>query len=363
MSPLKRLIHEIHRRSLWQVLCTFVPYSLLLAGTLAAQTPRIGTIDYYGFRTVSEDAVRSVLSIHVDDPQPSESERAEIERRLREIPGVLEVQLSTICCEDGRLELYVGIAEDSTALLQFRLPPTSAVTLPEEIVASYQDFGKSVEKAVLEGNDGDDLSQGHSLMSDTAVRAVQERFLVHAEQYLEILRDVLRSSSDPEQRAMAAFVVGYAPEKRAVIDDLAYAVRDPDEDVRNNAARALAAIATLARREPELGLRVPAAPFVEMLNSLSWSDRNKASMVLFVLTEDGKAEVLQQLREQALESLVEMARWQAEGHAFTPFVLLGRAARMTDQETFEAWFGGERKRFIERAIESVRAAAEARPRL
>ena len=362
MSGITRLVQEIHRRSVWNVLGI---YFILSAATAAAQTPRIGTIDYYGLRTVSEDAVRSVLSVEVGDPKPSESERSAIESRLMQIPGVVAARLQTICCGEGvRLRLYVGIAEDSTTLLEFHPPPQSEVTLPEEIVASHADFSRALEKAVRAGNTGDDFSQGHSLMSDPAGRAVQERFLIYAEEHLEILREVLRSSSDPQQRAIAAQVIGYAPEKYAVVDDLVYAVQDPDDDVRNNAARALGAIAALAQREPGLGIRIPATPFVEMLNSLSWSDRNKATMVLVALTEGGTADVLQRLRERALDALVEMARWKSEGHAFSAYVLLSRVAGLSDQEMFEAWSTGERERFIEKAVESIRtdsASAELIP--
>ena len=127
---------------------------------------------------------------------------------------------------------------------------------------------------------------------------------------------------------------------------------------------ALGAIAALAQREPGLGIRIPATPFVNMLNSLIWSDRNKATMVLVALTEGGTADVLQRLRERALDALVEMARWKSEGHAFSPYILLGRVAGLSDQEMFEAWFRDERERFIEKAVESIRtdsASAELIP--
>ena len=81
--------------------------------------------------------------------------------------------------------------------------------------------------AVLKGDAGDDLSQGHSLMKNSEARAVQERFLILAKRHLEILRTVLRSSVDGNQRAIAANVLGYVSDKRSVLDDLLYAVRDP----------------------------------------------------------------------------------------------------------------------------------------
>jgi hypothetical protein len=99
---------------------------------------------------------------------------------------------------------------------------------------------------------------------------------------------VLQNSYDAEQRAAAAWIIGYAPDKQLVIDDLLYATRDPDDGVRNNAMRALGAITVLARRRPELGIRVSPAPFIEFLNSISLSDRNKALAILVSLRQIGR---------------------------------------------------------------------------
>src|SRR5437016_12893976 len=122
-------------------------------------------------------------------------------------------------------------------------------------------------------------------MADPACHALQVRFEVIAEQQLPVLREVLRNSSDDEHRAMAAYIVGYAPKKRDVVDDLQQAVQDPDDSVRNNAMRALGAIAALAAKDPDLGIRISPTWFIEMLNSIVWSDRNKAVMALLNLTE------------------------------------------------------------------------------
>lgn len=347
----RKLNFEIWRRPAWLALVICLG---LNTGHLAAQTARIGTVDFYGLRTVPEDTVRSILSLQKGDLPPSQAERAAIERRLRAIPGVMAAQLRTPCCEDGRVNLYVGIAEDSAAFLEFRPPPAGSARLPDEILATGEEFERAMVRAVLSGNAREDNSQGHSLMADSAARSVQEWFLIYAERDLDMLREVLRTSSDAEHRALAAQILGYAPDKLAVIDDLMYGVRDPEEGVRNGATRALFAIAYFANLNPELGIRLPVAPFIRMLNSFSWSDRNKGTGMLLLLTEDRDPEILRQVRERALEALEEMARWKGQ-HGWMAFMILGRVAGLAEEELSEARGSREkREQLVDEAIEAIR---------
>ena len=52
-----------------------------------------------------------------------------------------------------------------------------------------------------------------------------------------------------------------------------------------------------------------------MLNSLSWSDRERALTALEILTDTRDAQMLSQLRQRALPALAEMARWKTLEHA------------------------------------------------
>jgi hypothetical protein len=63
-----------------------------------------------------------------------------------------------------------------------------------------------------------------------------------------------------------------------------------------------------------------------MLNSGTWTDRNKGAMLLEILSVRRDARLLGQLRRQALPSLIEMARWRNPGHAGNPRMILGRVA-------------------------------------
>lgn len=135
---------------------------------------------------------------------------------------------------------------------------------------------------------------------------------------------------------------------------LTHAVGDPSESVRNNAARALALVAGWASKNPQAGLSIPGYPFVDFLNSVSWTDRNKGVLVLIPLTAERDATLLDALRKRALPSLVEMARWSNSGHALGPYIILARLAGVDDGEAFRAWQAGARETIITRALESLR---------
>jgi hypothetical protein len=304
----------------------------------------MGQIEFYGLRKLSEEKIRQVLRIKEGSSLPPS--KAELEDRLEKVPGVVQARLEAVCCEDGKATLFVGIEEKGAPHFSLRSAPAGNALLPDDIVEAYRKLLEAVQDAARKGSTAEDLTQGHPLMAAPEARDLQERFVVEARQHLPLLRDVLRNSSDPEHRAMAAAIAGYAPDKRAIIDDLQYAMQDPDESVRANAMRALGAIAVLGTLKPDLGIRIPATWFVEMLNSIVLSDRNKAALALVNLTENRGEKALSQVRERALPALTEMARWKSLRYALPAFILLGRVSGLSEQEIQDAWSKDERERVI-----------------
>jgi hypothetical protein len=305
------------------------------------QTFAVGVVDLYGLRHVSARDVRQALTVHVGDTVTWGDAPpvfiAESQLRLRAVPGVVDAKLEVVCCDDARVLVYVGIAEKGSPEVHLRPRPHGAVRLADEIVQAGDDFDVALAGAMARDDFEEDDSQGHALFHDPAVRAVQERFLALAAVRLPELRRVLRESSDDDQRALAAQIIGYAPRKREVVSDLVAAMTDPGDAVRNNAMRALAVIAGAASTMPEKGVRVPFEPFVALLDSLTWTDRNKASLALWDLTESRPTAWLAALRRQAMPALVEMARWTSEGHAMPAFAILGRMVGIPEDDLEAAW--------------------------
>ncbi len=322
-----------------------------------AQTFQIGIIDFYGLQRVSASEARAALTFAEGDSISFESDEppaflVESERRLAKLPGVVSARTNIVCCDQGRLIIYVGVEAEGTAMLHFRDAPRGSARLPADVVQAGEEFSQAFTAAVERGDAAEDDSQGHALYHDPATRAVQERFVSFAARDAKQLRRVLRESSDAGERALAAQVLGYVADKQSVVDDLVHGMSDPSENVRNNSMRALL---VFTRMKPAAGKSIPRVsydPFVGLLNSLVWTDRNKSSLALMELTVSRDPKLMAKLRKQAMQSLADMARWKTEGHAMPALVILGRIADWADEDAVAAWRSGEREKVIAAALAS-----------
>jgi len=322
-----------------------VIWFLLLPAALAADSvPRVSSVNYYGLRKVSQSRIYKIVGVSAGDPIPPS--KGALEERLEKIPGVVAARVEAVCCEGDEGMLFVGIEERGAAHFALRTAPAGDATLPPEIVAEYTQLLTALENAARRGSTGEDLTHGHPLMADPDARAIQERFAGFTAAHLPQVREVLRNSADTEQRAMAATLIGYAPDKKAVVGDLEFAVQDPDEGVRASAMRALNAIAVLSIKQSELGIHISPTWFVEMLNSIVLSDRTRATMALINLTDARPATTLDLLRERALRSLVEMAQWNSLRYALPAYILLGRVGGLSEEQIQESWTKGDRAAMV-----------------
>jgi HEAT repeat protein len=326
--------------------------ALILNASQDPQFPQIGVIDFYGLGEISERQAREFLQIKEGDSISNDLEEAKL--RLESIPGVEEARFDRVCCVGGKAILYVGIRRKGEPSIEFRDAPQSKVRLPENVMQAGKDYQKAMQDSALKGDPGEDNSYGHALSKDPATRAVQERFIRFAAQDLKLFRDVLRNSADAEHRALAAQIIAYTENKQEIVNDLVEAMKDPVEAVRNNAMRALWVMPETTRKTTEQPIRIPGRPFIEMLNSIEWRERNKSSMALLKITKTPSPAILSEVRRKALPSLIEMARWKTPGHAKAAFILLGRVAGYSEDEISAAWEDGDHASFIKAAAKLIK---------
>jgi hypothetical protein len=324
----------------------------LIACPLVAQavdiSPRIGTVEVFGARKVSAQKIRTALAAKPGDPLPP-AEAAE--DRINKLSGVLASRLEAVCCASGgKTILYVGVEEREAPHIEFHPAPSGDVRLPDELYDKYLALLESVEGSIRGKNADEDLTNGYSLMADPYARVAQQAFIPFVEKNLVLLDQVVRQSSDPEQRAAAAYLLQYGPRgprmSKFITDSLQYAMRDQEDIVRKNAMRALRAVLIGGKLHPEQEVAIEPTWFVEMLNSVVWSDRHNAALELVNLTEDRKPETLDLIRERALPAIVEMARWQNLDHALPAFIIAGRVGGFDEKEIKAAWVSEDRETIL-----------------
>ena len=313
----------------------------------AAQAPKIGDINFYGLRKLSPDKILSAVGVKSGDPLPPS--KGDLEEHLEEIAGVAAARVEAVCCDGPNATLFIGIEERGAPHFGTRPPPAGTASLTEDVMNAYREYMGAVERAAQLGTSAEDLTAGESRMADPAARRLQEQFTALAVDRLEVLRDVLRNGAEPEERAVAAAVIGYAPKKDKVNNDLQFAMQDAEPAVRANAVRAMMAIAVLAQKRPELGLRIEPTWMVEMLNSIVLGDRQQAALALATLTEQRNIAALDLIRERALPALAEMARWKTLRYALPAFLLVGRTAGVPEGELLDQWRQGDRETAIKKA--------------
>ncbi len=320
-------------------------------------SPRIGDIEIYGAHKVSLNKIRAALGVKEGSPLPAS--KGQLEDKLEKIPGVAASRVEAACCLDGKTILYVGIEEKGAPHIEFRPEPTGDVKLPAELTDTYAEFLDAVNQSIRLSEQEENLSAGYSMMQNPGARAAQEQFVSLAAKYLPALHEVVRTSGDAEQRAMAAYILQYGPRgprtTKELVNDVQYALQDVDDIVRANAIRALSAMYVGAKVHPDQNIAIQPTWFVELLNSVVWSDRHNAAVALVDMTENRDADTLQLIRDRALPSLVEMARWRDLSHALPAFILVGRLADLPEKQIQDDWVNSDHEEVIKLALKKKRS--------
>jgi hypothetical protein len=317
---------------------------LLLAVVALAQENhrRIGQIDFYGYAGLDLEKVRAALPLREGDDF-RDSDFVETLDRIRAaittVIGQPPTDIALVCCDDqGGQMIYIGLPGKSMRMVPYNPPPKGPARFPVGVINLYQQTMATSSQDVRKGTSKEDESKGYALSSNPELRAKQLATREYATHHERLVLRVLASSRDAEQRIVAAHILGYARQSKEQIGALVRASYDADDTVRNNAIRALA---VLAQSNSRVAVRIPAEHFVAMLNSGSWTDRNKAGFLLDELSSRRNPKLLSRLRSQALDSLIEMARWRSRGHAGTARILLGRIAGIEETSLQQRVGAGE----------------------
>ena len=314
-------------------------WALTSGAALVCASDRIGDIEFFGYKGLDVARIRTALPVH-DGDEYSDVTKGQIRRAVVDVIGKEPTDVAGVCCDEkGNRLLFVGLPGASNKSFVLHPEPKGTERLPADIVNLYDRLDHALEAAVRKGGRAaeEDDSKGYALIKDPAARflqlAIREWALKHE---AELLR-VLESSSAVQHRRIASDAMGYARQSRDQVLALIRAARDPDDEVRNNATRALG---VLVRSGSAFASQIAPDPFIDMLSSGRWSDRNKGAALLMELTTGRNPDLLLKIRAAALDSLVEMASWRRPSHAYFARMVLGRVAGLPENRLKElAWNG------------------------
>jgi len=306
--------------------------AILAVGTAGCRGPDrrpLAAVDFFGYQKLDVAAIRRALPFQEGDSFPppkahTDELKKQVASAIKRVIGREPTDVVFICCDAKQHYLvYVGLPGASYEAIAFNLGPRGNVHLAKAAVKLSDAMDDAWGNAIMNGNGTEEDSAGYTLTNDPKARKAELALREYALQHEDVLLNVLASSPNAGERAIAAQMVGYGRQFDGQIDALVHASLDPDGGVRNNAVRALEVLATA---KPVLARRIPPEPFIRLLRSGEWLDHNKASLVLLALTTTREPSLLEKLRADALEPLLEMARWRYVGHAEAALMVLGRIA-------------------------------------
>ena len=306
----------------------FSPFFVALLGFAQSLHGPIAAIEFYGSAPVDFTHLRAAFPYHVGEPfEPKEIKLADTPVDFQRLVANNQFSVAPIFVPDlhGWI-LYTDIEPSATSLLTWKPKPTGTAKLPPEIVALYEHAMERFANGGIEA--GDETTGGYSLAKDPIMRADELKLIDYARAHAPIVHRVLETSASHRDRIAAAWTAGYAPKDKDQITALLSAVTDPDSTVRNNSIRVLA---VLASHDPNIARQIPPDPFIPMINSITWTDRNKAMALLAPITAGRDPKTLESLRRQAIEPLRQMSHWTYWGHASMALVLLGRIAGIPEE--------------------------------
>ena len=305
-----------------------------LAALLALPTlgrDRVWDIEFFGCKGIDVDAVRQALPVHEGDAFAGVETKEKVRKAVTAALGREPTDVSAVCCDEhGDFVLFIGLPGSSNRGLSHNAEPNGSVRLSDELTTLASRLDEAWQSAVKKGGESarEDDSKGYALSLDPALRSLQLELRHYALAHEDDLLRTIESSSDRRQRRIAAQALGYASKSPKQIEALVRASRDADFEVRNNAIRALA---VLASSDANMAQQIPAGGFIDMLNSGSWTDRNKGLFLLDSLSSGRSPALLAELQTRAMDSLMEMAKWRDTGHAYTARILLGRIAGIPEE--------------------------------
>lgn len=282
---------------------------LMLFSTVAFAHDRIARIEFFGTAGVDVNAVRKALPFKQGDPVPQDI-KGQANAAVSRVTGKEATDVAVICCAgDADRTVYIGLPGTSSRAFKVDAAPQGDTKVSAELAGLSDEMGAKMFDAVRAGHSEQEGAPGYRLPKEPAARAATMAVRDYALHHEAELLNVAATSGDASQRAIAVDTLGFGTRTPAQMAALLRATRDSDENVRNNATRALVEI---LRGDSGAAAGLPVDNFIDMLRSGTALDRNKGSGLLMQLTASRDPAVLSRIQSEAGDALTEMANWQTD---------------------------------------------------
>jgi len=316
-------LNKMRQFFFWSIAIIFAFCSITNARGSRVETEKVMLegVYFFGYEGFNVNNLRQAFSLKkgaiVDLNEWFPNRMNTLKAEIKNITGAEATDMALINTGDGPI-VFVGVPGKSNSKPSARNAiGTTAILAPNEIKKAYDRMTELLPKAVARKTK-EDVEQFNAAKIELKTLSEVKR--------PELLAAL--DSSDSTDRVVASFALGLVADKPDELAALVRLANDPDSVVRNNSTRELG---ELLQDHPELVKYIPAAPFIAMLNSPTWTDRNKSIFVLDKLTRSRSPAVLKELCDKALPSLKEMCDWPS-GYAETAIELLGRIAGIPDEK-------------------------------
>jgi hypothetical protein len=297
-------------------------------------------IYFFGCNGSHVDEVKAAIPIHIGDKldmNNSKQIKNKFWNAVWQTTRCSPTDVALIMNGNRELTIYVGLPGRDVAEAKDNAVGTEPLVVPEEGTKLYDDMMKTLSHVLAtRGPVAEDDSNGYSLTKDDLLRPKELAFREWALTHQDVIFKVLKESSVKQQREVAAYAVGYLDPSKTQIDALVSAVTDRSGAVRNNAIRSLACIASSSKARAAM---IPPEPFLQLLNSGEWTDRNKGEFVIKSLCANDPS-LYEKLKTSCLQSLCEMACWDRP-HASGARALLSHITNIAPEKINEFGSAGD----------------------
>ena len=291
----------------------------------------IGHIEFYGTAGMDVKRIRNELPVHIGDEisvasVPDVKDR--IKQSVKKTIHLEPTDVAMLCCDNqNRLVAFIGLPGKNYRQFQYNRSPKGSAQLAPQVLTIYRE-AMDLLLPSIQTNSREEDATGYALSTYPPLRAKQMAMHEYAVQNEELIQRVLADAADAQQREVAAELVGYGQQNTQQVRALVRASRDVNDGVRNNAMRALGVLVDSKKVSAQ---QISPEPFIQMLNSGIWTDRNKGAYLLQGLTLSRDRRLLASIHKKAFVSLYEMARWQDPSHAGSARYILGRIAGIDEK--------------------------------